>query len=86
MRSTILLPFGTAAGFRRLALSCAALSATASGLAGLAPIAAAQAPPAQTVPLEVLTNETITRMAELKLGDALITSKIKASNCNFQTG
>jgi hypothetical protein len=57
-----------------------------SGLAGLAQIASAQTPPTQTAPVEVLTNETITKMAELKLGDALISSKIKMSNCSFQTG
>jgi hypothetical protein len=57
-----------------------------SGLAGLAQLASAQTPPAQTAPVEVLTNETIAKMAELKLGDGLIVSKIKASSCSFQTG
>jgi hypothetical protein len=87
MRSTVPSPFqGSAAGFDRFAFAWVVWCAMTFGLAGLAQIASAQTPPAQTAPVEVLTNETITRMAELKLGDGLITSKIQASNCNFQTG
>lgn len=56
------------------------------GMAALAQIASAQAPPAPIAPVEVLTNETVAKMAELKLSDSLISSKIKASNNNFQTG
>ena len=86
MRSTISFLFRGAAGFHRLAFACVASSAMTSGLAGLAQLASAQTPPAQTAPVEVLTNETIAKMAELKLGDGLIVSKIKASSCSFQTG
>src|SRR6267143_5231101 len=85
MRSTISFLFRGAVGFHRLAFACVASSAMTSGLAGLAQLASAQTPPAQTAPVEVLTNETIAKMAELKLGDGLIVSKIKTSSCSFQT-
>lgn len=87
MRSTVPSLFrGSAAGFHRFAFAWVVWCAITSGFAGLAQIASAQTPPTPTAPVEVLTNETITKMAELKLGDALIGSKIKASNCSFQTG
>jgi hypothetical protein len=87
MNSTVLSPFRTiAAGFHRFAFAWVACCAMTAGFAGPAQIASAQTPPTQTAPVEVLTNETITKMAELKLGDGLISSKIRASNCNFQTG
>jgi hypothetical protein len=77
----------TAPGFDRLAFAWAVWCAIAAGLAGLAQIASAQTSPTQTAPAEVLTNETIAKMAQLKLGDGLIISKIKASsNDRFQTG
>jgi hypothetical protein len=74
----------SAAGFHRFAFAWFVWCAM--GLAGQAQIASAQTPPTQAAPVEVLTNETITKMTELKLGDGLINSKIKASNCSFQTG
>ena len=86
MRSTISLLFRGAAGFQRFAFACLVSCAMTSGLPGLAQIASAQTPPAQTAPVEVLTNETIAKMAELNLGDGLIVSKIKTSNGSFQTG
>ncbi|PYU80998.1 MAG: hypothetical protein DMG50_18000 [Acidobacteria bacterium] len=85
MRSTISLLFPGAAGFHLFAFACIVCCAMTSGLAGLAQIASAQTPPAQTAPVEVLTNEMIAKMVELKLGDGLISSKIKTSNCSFQT-
>jgi len=44
-------------------------------------------PPGQTggQPDDVLTNNDIVKMARVKLGDAIIISKIKASPCNFDT-
>jgi len=86
MRSTISLLFGGAAGFQRFAFAFLVSCAMTSGLPGLAQIASAQVPPAPTAPVEVLTNETIAKMAELKLGDGLIVSKIKTSNGSFHTG
>jgi hypothetical protein len=72
--------------FHRFVFACVARCAMTSVLAGLAQMASAQTPTTQTAPAEVLTNETIAKMVELKLGDALISSKIRISNCNFQTG
>jgi hypothetical protein len=87
MRSPVPSLFrSNAAGFHRLAFAWVVCAAMASGLAALPQIASAQTPPPQTVPGEVLTNETIAKMTEVKLSDALITSKIKASNCSFHTG
>jgi len=87
MRSIVPLPFRSCAfGFHRSTFAWVAWYAMTFGVAGLAQIASAQTPPTQSTSVEVLTNETVAKMAELKLGDGLISSKIKASNCSFQTG
>jgi hypothetical protein len=70
----------------RVAFACVVSSVMSIALAAISPLAHAQTTPPQAAAAETLTNETIVKLAGLKLGDGLIISKIKTSNCSFQTG